>query len=160
MESIFAGYIFFLIIILGGLITAYVFYLLTLQRTLQQVSPQNQQVPPSNVWLMFIPIFNLIYPFILYPKISDSLMEEFAERKMDTSGDFGRNLGLGIAILGVGEVVMRYLGPLAALASLAALAHLVIWIVYWVKMSQFRDQLKNSGNLVGISLNNNPDLLD
>ncbi|MGV3630385.1 MAG: hypothetical protein ACO1O6_04235 [Bacteroidota bacterium] len=148
------------LIFAAGAIVAYVFYLLTLQRTLQEVSPQNRQVPPSNVWLMCIPVFSMIYPFILYPKISDSIMEEFADRKLDTSGDFSRNIGIALAILTLGAPTLRFLGPLAFLGGLASLGFLVIWIVYWVKMNQFKEQLKNSGNLAGVSLSNNPDLLD
>lgn len=159
MDTFTISYWITILVICGGVITAYVFYLLTLQRTLEQLSPKNRQVPPSNVWLMLIPAFNLVYPFILYSRISDSIMEEFADRKLDTSGDFARNLGIAMSLLGVGAL-LRYLGPLAILGSLASLAHLVIWIVYWVKMSQYKDQLKNSGNLAGISLSNNPDLLD
>lgn len=147
-------------VIFGGILTAYILYLLTLYRTMQEVSLKNQQVPASNVWLLLIPVFNLIYPFILFPKISDSIMEEFADRKMDTSGDFSRNLGVAMSILKLASVLLRYLGPLAVLGGLATLALLIIWIVYWVKMSQFKDQLKNSGNLARISLSNNPDLLD
>ena len=146
-------------IFLIGIIIAYVFFLLTLQNVLKLVSPKNRQVPPTNVWLMFIPFFSLAYSFILFPKISDSIMEEFADRKMDTSGDFARNLGIAMSLLGV-AYLLRYLGPLALLGTLASLAYLVVWIVYWVKMSQYKDQLKNSGNFAGISISNNPDLLD
>ncbi|MCE3294927.1 MAG: hypothetical protein K0R65_641 [Crocinitomicaceae bacterium] len=157
-DELFAAGIIAVIFAIGAII-AYVFYLLTLQRLMELVSPKNRLVPPSNVWLMFIPFFNLVYAFVLYPKISDSVMEEFADRKLDTSGDFARNLGIAMALLGLGYL-FRFLGPLALLGSLASLANLIIWIIFWVKMNQYKEQLKNSGNFAGISISNNPDLLD
>jgi uncharacterized paraquat-inducible protein A len=53
-----------------------VFYLLNLQNLLKEIEPKNRLVEPTNVWLMFIPLFNIVYPFILYPKICDSVKNE------------------------------------------------------------------------------------
>ena len=52
----------FIVAILIGLaigITIMVFYLKNLSDLLKQISPANRQVEPNNVWLMFIPLFNI-----------------------------------------------------------------------------------------------------
>ena len=70
-EEIFVAIL--MLLVFAGAILVAVFYLLNLQNLLKQITPANRQVEPGNVWLMFIPLFNIIYPFILYPKITDSV---------------------------------------------------------------------------------------
>jgi len=111
-----------------------ILYLLTLQNVLKRVSPENRLVPAENVWLMLIPLFNIIYPFILYPKISDSIANEYAARGMSPDGDFGKGLGTAMPILGLCSVI-----PL--LGILAGLGNFVIWIIYWSKMSGYKNSL-------------------
>jgi len=50
----------FQIIILALFLVPGIFFLLTLQNTLKVISPENRKMQPSNVWLMFIPLFNII----------------------------------------------------------------------------------------------------
>ena len=138
MEAIIAGVgiVFFLIILLG-VITVAVFYLLTLSNLLKEISDENRQVPAVNVWLMFIPLFNLIYPFILYPKICNSTKSEFESRKLDSDGDFGKGLGLAMAILGI-------VGIIPVIGGIAGIAQLIIFIVFWVKMAGYKNTLKSN----------------
>ena len=42
-----------------------VFYLITLQSTLNEVSLKNRRMNPGEVWLMLIPIFGLVWQFIM-----------------------------------------------------------------------------------------------
>lgn len=132
--EILAGMIFVLIFI--GLIALVVgiLYLLTLQNVLKRVRPENRSVDPSNVWLMLIPLFNLIYAFILYPKISESIAREYAAREMSPDGDFGKTLGTVMPILSL-------CGFIPILGSFAGLANLVIWIIYWSKMGGYKNSL-------------------
>ncbi len=143
------GLVVLLIIILGS-ITVAVFYLLTLQNLLKEISPSNRQVEPSNVWLMFIPLFNVIYPFILYPKICDSVKKELVERGMSESGDYGRGIGITMPILSLVSFI-------PVLGGLASIANLVLFILFWSKMAGYKSKLINSKGLEGIS--NRPDIL-
>jgi hypothetical protein len=111
-----------------------ILYLLTLQNVLKKVSPENRLVPAENVWLMLIPLFNLVYPFILYPKISDSIANEYEARGMNPDGDFGKGLGTAMPILGLCSVI-----PLLGLLS--AIGYFVVWIIFWVKMSEYKNNL-------------------
>ncbi len=141
-----------LFLILAGSITVAVLYLLNLQNLLKQISPENRSVEPGNVWLMFIPIFNLIYPFILYPKISESTYNEYSDRGLDTTGDFGKSIGLVMAICGV-------LGFLPFIGTLAGLAQFVLFIVFWVKTAGYKNELKNTPKSKG-GFSNSIDTLD
>src|SRR5687768_4823839 len=58
------------------IIIPFILFLLTLQKTLSIISPENRKMPPSNVWLMFIPIFNIVWQFIMVGRIADSIREE------------------------------------------------------------------------------------
>ncbi len=125
------------IVFVLGLILLNVFYLLNLQDTLKEVGESRRQVPPSNVWLMFIPLFNLIYPFILYPKICDSVKAEFEYRGMNSKGDFGKGIGITLPILSLVSII-PYLGVLASIG------HLVFFIIFWSKTAGYKNQLRTT----------------
>jgi len=137
-------------------ITIYVFYLKNLQDLLKECDQSNLQMPPVNVWLMFIPLFNIVYAFIMYPKISESIKREFESRNTPQSGDYLKSLGMTMAILGVVGYV-----PVDALKGIVGLASLVIFIIYWVKAAEMKNKLHSlpKGNS-GVRFSDNPDLLD
>jgi hypothetical protein len=116
-----------------GIVVA-VLYLLTLQNLLKRVATENRVIEPGKVWLMLIPLFGLVYAFILYPKISESLKNEFSKRGLTDSGDYGKSLGTAMAVLGL-------CGFIPILGGFASIADLVIWIIYWVKMSEYKSKL-------------------
>lgn len=156
-----AGMLIFMILIVIGVILLFVFFLLNLQNLLKEVSPSNRLVPPANVWLMFIPLFNYIYPFILYPKISESVKREFQDRGLGSKGDFSKGLGITMAVLGIVALFnnLKISNALIILGSLAAFANLVLFIIYWVKTAEYKKTLKMSPKgeaVVGYS----SDLLD
>lgn len=141
-----------LFIVFVGVILIAVFYLLNLQNLLKQITPANRQVEPGNVWLMFIPLFNIIYPFILYPKITDSVKLEMESRGMAEQGDYGRGIGIALPVLGL-------CGVIPVLGFLASLANLVLFIIFWVKMAGYKTKLmQSSPGQVGVG--SDRDLLD
>lgn len=143
----------FYLILLGGIITVAVFYLKNLQDTLKECHVKNQQVPPGNVWLMFIPLFNLIYPFILYPKISESLKREFEDRNSPQNGDYGRGIGITMPILGL-------CGIIPILGIFAGIGNFVLFIIFWVKMAELKNKLRALPKSDGVRISANTDLLD
>lgn len=150
--SVFATFGLFILVIIAVAVLVSVLYLLTLQNVLKEIEPQNRVVEPSNVWLMFIPLFNLIYPFILYPKISDSLRNEFESRNLGKAGDYGRAIGITMPILSL-------CGWIPILGGLAGLANLILFIIFWVKMGEFKNELQRVPKMSN-GLSNNKDLLD
>lgn len=115
-----------------------IFYLLTLQKTLNEVSPENQKLPPGQVWLILIPLFGLVWSFIVVNRIADSLKAEFAMRGIQVDEDRpGYSIGLTYCILYCCSVV-PFLGGLAALGGL------VCWIIYWVKIAGYKTKLQQA----------------
>jgi sugar phosphate permease len=108
-------------------------YLFTLQRALAHCAPQNRAVSPGEVWLSLIPLFNLVWQFILVSRIADTLDREFQSRGGPQSAvpdDYGRGIGTTMCILSVVSII-PYLGILTGLAGL------VCFIVYWVKIAGY-----------------------
>lgn len=154
-EAAFIVIIFATIIIAAAVVVA-VFYLKNLQDLLRECDPVNRQIPPGNVWLMFIPLFNIVYGFIMYPKISETLKREFEYRDAPQSGDYLKGLGMAMPILNVVGLI-----PVQAIKGVVGLGSLVTVIIYWVKSAEMKNKLrslpKGEG---GVKLSANPDLLD
>jgi hypothetical protein len=146
------GLVYFLI--LGGSITSSIFYVKNLQDLLKEVDPKNRLVHPGFVWMLFIPFYGaVIYPFILYPRISESLRSEFEARNSPQPGDYGKSLGIVLPIM-----ICCLIVPV--LNILAIIGFIVIGIIFWVKMAQFKKMLKSLPKLDGIRFSSNTDLLD
>lgn len=155
------GFIVALIIGLAIGIFIAVLYLRNLQQLLEQVSEENRKMKPGQVWLLLIPLFTIVYAFIAYPKISDSLKAEYEHRGLPSKGDYLRTLGITMASLSAGSTVLGQIIPsLAPLLGLVNLAVVVIWIVYWVKAAQFKAELMNAPKGEGGFSMNDSDLLD
>jgi hypothetical protein len=135
-----------LIVVLGVIlvigIVIQVFYLLTLSKTLQQVQPHNRRMEPGQVWLMFIPLFNVVWRFLMVNYIAESLRNEFNERNMNIPDEKpGTPLGTVYASLYAGSLIGNFIpiiGPLIGLGGL------VCWIIYWVKIAGYKTQLENT----------------
>lgn len=138
LVALLAGALIFVALIGIIALVVYILYLLSLQNALKKVSSQNRTVEPGLVWLMLIPIVGFIYCFILYPKISESLKNEFEARNMPQSGDYGKMLGLILAISGPVQFIGSFLPFLNIIIGLAAF---VIWIMYWAKISGLKNRL-------------------
>ena len=133
-DALFAagGLIFFVVLI--ALIPT-IFYLLTLQNTLLKVSPENRKMPPGQVWLTLIPLFGIVWRFIVVNKIADSLQAEFAKRNIRVKeARPGAEIGIAYCVLSVCGIV-PFLGPFCALAAL------VCWIIYWVRIHEYQQKI-------------------
>jgi hypothetical protein len=116
-------------------ITIAILYLLTLQNALKACSPENQKMPPGQVWLTLIPLFGIVWIFIVVNRIADSLKAEFAKRNIQVDEDRP-----GYAI-GITYCILNCCGIIPFLGILAALGGLVCWIIYWVKIAGYKNML-------------------
>lgn len=143
-------------IALAGVIVVAVFFFKNLQDLLKECDPANQQLPPANVWLMFIPLFNIVYRFIMYPKVSETLRLEFESRGVPQQGDYLKGLGLVLSIANAVNIILPQ-----NIRGLLGLGCIVVMIIYWVKAAEMKNKLrslpKGDGN---VRFSDNPDLLD
>jgi len=111
-----------------------IFYLLTLQKAFNKCAAGNRTMSPGLVWLLLIPLFDLIWHFFVVRNIADSLGREFQARGVAAEPNPGRELGYAMCALNA-AIVIPFIGILAALAGF------VCWVMYWVKVSQFSAKL-------------------
>ncbi len=93
------GAIFLLAMVGCGLLAAvlmiHILHMISLSRCLQQVRPRNRNMEPAHVWFSLIPIFNVVWVFIVVNRVASSLRREYRDRRWSSRGeDFGQTLGI------------------------------------------------------------------
>ncbi|RYE01335.1 MAG: hypothetical protein EOP50_02190 [Sphingobacteriales bacterium] len=124
------------------------FFLMTLQKTLQAVRPENRKMKPGKVWLMMIPLFSYVWAFFVVDAVATSIKNELSDtqfsfeeadqnfyRRNNSGDDPTRNIGLAQAIC-YACFWIPFLG------SLASIAGFICWIIYWVQADRYRTQLE------------------
>ena len=114
-----------------------IFFLLTLQKTLNAISPENRMMPPSNVWLMLIPLFNIVWQFIMVDKIAQSVAAECTRLNIPTK-DAKPTYNNGLA--------WNICNILSFIPLIGGLASLVTFILYWVKVNEFKNLISANQN--------------
>ncbi len=125
-------------IVLVAALIPMIFYLLTLQRALSRCSPERRAMEPGMVWLMLIPLFNLVWHFFVVSNVAKSLQAEFAKRQIAIDPSPGYSIGLPMCILFACGVI-PFLGILASIGGI------VCWIMYWVRIAEFSRRLEVEG---------------
>ena len=124
-----------ILVILCISILPLIFYLLTLQNTLEKISVENRKMNPGEVWLSLIPVFGFIWQFFIVMKMADSLKAEFAKLNIPIIEDKpGYSIGLAYCIL-------FCCGVIPFLGILSSIGGLVCWIIYWIKINDFKAML-------------------
>jgi len=113
-----------------------VFFLATLQKTLNRCSENNRTLPPRLVWLTMIPIFGAVWAFVVVQNVARSLKREFEDRDRSINLMPGQRIGLAMCILWLFSLV-----PFLWLA--AVVPALICWIIYWVQISNFSFELSH-----------------
>lgn len=126
------------IVLLGLFLVPWFFFLLNLNNLLDNVREENRAMPPSHVWLNFIPVFCLGWFLYTVIKVRDSVRAEYATRGWQPDGDFGYNLGI---VAGVVWIASLFFGWLPLIGWLLPIAWLVCWVLYWLKTAEFRKRL-------------------
>jgi hypothetical protein len=122
-----------------------ILFLLTQYNTLKAIQPQNRAMSPGEVWLQLIPLFNLVWQFIVVQRISESISRELS------SSTFSFEESQPIQIyqqgnrptyqIGMATCVLNVLGLVPLLGALARLAGVICWIIYWVQLSSYKNQI-------------------
>lgn len=110
----------------------YVFFLFTLYRTAQQITVQNRKLVPAQVWLLLIPLFNLIWMFVVINKLAASIKQEcdrlnITYNQQTPTKDIGNVYAL-LAIASLMPVIGLFFG----------LAAFICWIIYWTQVARYR----------------------
>jgi hypothetical protein len=111
------------------------FFLVTLQNTLKIISPENRKMSPGSVWLILIPFFGMVWQFIMVRRIADSIGDECVKLNIDTK-ERAPTYTIGL-IYCISSLI--FLIPITK--TIGALAALATWIMYWIKVNQYRKLL-------------------
>ncbi len=120
-----------LVIIAGAIVLLIIWIfvvVIPLHDAASSVPQEYQQMTPSSVFLLFIPLFSVVWLFFVVARISRAFQSYFRDKKVDRHGSCGYGVGLAWAICGAVSLV-PYLG------SLAGLGWLVCMIIYLVQIS-------------------------
>lgn len=147
-EDVFVG-LFAILLILCWLV-AMIFFLIAQQNTLKAIKPQNRRIQPGEVWLQLIPLFNLVWQFIVVARVSDSIRNEINDRTVNSflgiadpvfANDLTRrptyDMGLTFCILSL-------CGCIPLLGGIASLAGIVCWIIYWTQIVAYKNKFVNN----------------
>jgi len=122
------------LIVIAIMLVPFVFYCLTLQKALNRCSPECRAMNPGMVWLMFIPLFNIVWHFFVVMNMAKSLGSEFQKRGVAEDPKPGQTIGLVMCIL-------ICCGIIPLLGVVCSLAGFVCWILYWVKIAGFSSKI-------------------
>ena len=132
------GLIFIALALVALILIPKIFYLITLQSTLKAISEENRKMPPNNVWLQLIPLFGIVWHFIIVKNMADSISAEASLKniKIDEQKP-AYNIGLAMCILDC-FFIIPYLNFLTGVASL------ICFILYWIKINSYKVKIINS----------------
>lgn len=122
-------------LVLIAIVGVFVMYLLSIRNLLEVIAPHNRTVASNDVWLMLIPIFNLVYQFILVGHVADSIEAELRDRNQD-----GEQPARPTYDLGIWQCGLRIAGIIPVLGPVCSLASLIVWIIYWAKLSEWKNR--------------------
>lgn len=102
------------------------------------VPSEHRKMEPGRVWLLMIPLFNLVWNFFVYPGLADSYRATFDKRPdANVAGDCGRTLGLALSVCSAVSVI-------PCIGMFTGLAALVLLIIYLVKAHDLRRRVLDS----------------
>lgn len=124
-----------MLVFLAIMLIPAIFFCLTLSKTLGKCAPQNREMAPGMVWLLFVPLLNIVWQFLVVIKVAGSLAKEFQARNLALDNPApGKTIGLAMCIAGI-------CGVIPVVNFIAGPAALICWIVYWVKIAGYSKQL-------------------
>ena len=129
-----AGILFIALIVLVIALIPMIFYILTLQKALNKCAPENRAMQPGMIWLLLIPLVNLVWSFFVVINMAKSLGAEFQKRGIAEEPEPGKKLGMIMCIL-------FCCGIIPLLGVFCSLGGLVCWIMYWLKISGYSKKL-------------------
>ena len=119
------------LVVIGIVIIPVIFFLITLQNTLNIIEPQNRKMQPGNVWLLLIPLFGFVWSFVIVNAVADSCKAQLEQYDVFYDQKPTYSVGMGWAVCLV----------LSMVVSLFSIVAIVMFITYWVKLNEVRKQL-------------------
>lgn len=122
-------------ICLGLVLIPAIFYIVTLQSTFNTISAENRKMSSSNVWLLLVPLFGIVWHFIVVDNLATSINAEAKSKDIKIAEPRpAYNIGLAMCIL-------NCLFFIPGVNFFTGTAALICWILYWVKIAGYKNIL-------------------
>jgi hypothetical protein len=134
------------LVVFCGLICVSIFYILTLSRALNKCSVASRTIQPGTLWLLLIPLVNIVWHFFVVVGMARTLGNEFRTRNIsNVEPEPGKSIGIAMCVCQACTII-----PLLGLV--AGLVYLVLWIVYWSKIAEFSRKLDHIPTLGSLQM--------
>ena len=130
------GLIFFLLMLIPV-----VFYFITLQGTMNKLSPANKPFEGALIWLSFIPLLGGIWYLVYVCMLSKAIEKDYSAVGQQNDGAMP---------LAIGLVVSTIACMIPFINLIAWIAVLVVWIMYWIRMAAYRKALPVAGSTTAV----------
>jgi hypothetical protein len=133
-----------ILIVAGIFLIPVIFFYITQQNLLKAIKPENRLMSPGEVWLQLIPVFGLVWQFIVVTRISDSIRREITvsdfsfEQQAYQPFTNGERPAYNI---GISYCILFCCGIIPCVGVFCTLAGIVCWIIYWIKINEFKTQI-------------------
>lgn len=128
----------YVVLPLAALFIAYIFYIKSLRNTLDQCAPESRLLTPWTLWLLLIPIINVLFHFEVVSGMSKTLKNEYTKRHlMKSMMTFSRSLGISMCICSICSFI-----PFFGLIFI--IPQTILWIIYWIKIVDYSRVLKST----------------
>jgi len=143
--------IYTILLFMGIFLIPYIFFIRTQYSILQAIQPENRLINPIEVWLQLIPVFGLIWQFVVVARIADSIQREYKSHKEVSflgmgDGELQEKIDERVTYTtGFSYCVVLVLSFIPVIGFLIGIAMLVLWITYWRQLIKHRDMIQESG---------------
>ena len=131
------GFSVIVFLLIGIFLIPYIFFLITLQNAVARCSIESRTIRPGQIWLVLIPLFNIVWMFIMTSKISETLDREFKRRGRPKPTPPAQGLGLAYCLMTFASII----------PFVGFIAYLVVWIIYWASIAGFSRELTGADDV-------------
>jgi uncharacterized membrane protein YqjE len=125
-------------------------YIFDIQNTLKAMAPHNRKVMPQRVWLLLVPIVSIVWRFALASRLSESIELELRERNIPVKRKPIYILGMVYSTIGLAtgllNLLKAFMPGVTIVYCTVGLINLVVFILYWIKVSEFKNLLHMSAD--------------
>ena len=128
----------------------YCFFLLAQYSILKAIQQPNRLMQPFEVWFQLVPVFGLIWQFVVVSRIADSIRNEYRSQKEISflgigDGELQENINERVTYsTGFWYCVMVCCSLIPILGFFTGIGALVLWITYWRQLLRHKEQILQS----------------
>ena len=90
---------------------------------------------PRDIWFILVPFLGMVWQFIVVRRIADSIREECIKLNIDVKEK------MPTYIIGLIYCISSVILLIPFTKTIGAFATLVTWIMYWIKVNQYKKLL-------------------